>query len=93
MPIAVSRAELRPGGAIQTGLYVDGGGPAAIDTVMGMERLAGVAAADGVRKKVVVVVSTAGVGEFPDGSKGFNKEVSARLAPAFQTCSDLWERF
>eukprot|EP01051_Picozoa_sp_SAG22_P002125 SAG22_NODE_93_length_20834_cov_27.179503_3_plen_436_part_00 len=57
---------------LKAGFHVDGGGAGKVDTLMGLERLA--SGDPAVRKKVVLIVSTAGVGEFPDGSKGLYKE-------------------
>ena len=54
------------------GFHVDSGGPINLDNMLGHERFA---EGGEIRKKAIVVVSTAGVGEFPDGSKGFAKEV------------------
>jgi sulfite reductase alpha subunit-like flavoprotein len=56
----------------KSGMHVDGGGPIPLDAMMVHDRLT--KAGGEARKKLVVVVSTAGVGEFPDGSKGFAKE-------------------
>ena len=56
------------------GFFVDGGGPISLDTVLGHDRLTAAVEEGGPRKKAIVVISTAGVGEFPDGGKGFVKE-------------------
>ena len=51
---------------------MDGGGPVSIDSLPTLDRLqrGGGTAGDGVpRKKMLLVCSTGGVGEFVDGSK------------------------
>ena len=59
-----------------SGYYIETGGPLPLDVLTSHDRITeGLGDPEAVRKKVVLLISTAGVGEFPDGSKGFAKEV------------------
>lgn len=70
----------------QNGFYVDTGGPISLDSVMAHDRLTAPAEEDGPRKKAIAIISTAGVGEFPDGSKGFAKEAfGARIEKDYES--------
>ena len=66
----------------QKGLHVDGGSPQPLDRLPQLERLK---LSDGIPKKIIVVISTAGVGDFPQGSSGFGKEfLGDRVTPEYE---------